>query len=135
MLHRAENVTFIYNSDSNGLRTGEMSRFLTQMKYEQIIKPAVLNISFDIRTPLSIGSEVIKNENHIKRLHSLYIDPDSKAILSPTAINTWLNCRMRFYYRYVNRLKEPEIMSAEIDHAVFGQILHMIMKRIYEGLY
>ena len=134
LLHRAENITFIYNSDSNGLRTGEISRFLTQMKYEQIIKPAVLNISFDIRTPVSIGSEVIKNENHIKRLHSLYIDPESKALLSPTAINTWLNCRMRFYYRYVNRLKEPEIMSAEIDHAVFGQILHMIMKRIYEGL-
>ena len=133
LLHRAENVTFIYNSDSNGLRTGEISRFLIQMKYEQIIKPAVLNISFDIRTPLSIGSEVIKNEDHIKRLHSLYIDPEGKAILSPTAINTWLNCRMRFYYRYVNRLKEPEIMSAEIDHAVFGQMLHMIMKRIYEG--
>ena len=55
LLHRAENVTFVYNSDSTGLRTGEMSRFLTQMKYEQIIKPSVLNLSFDIRTPASIG--------------------------------------------------------------------------------
>jgi hypothetical protein len=133
LLHRAENVTFIYNSDSNGLRTGEISRFLIQMKYEQMIKPAVLNISFDIRTPLSIGSEVIKKEDHIRRLQSLYIDPESKAVFSPTAINTWLNCRMRFYYRYINRLKEPEAVSSEIDHAVFGQILHMIMKRIYEG--
>jgi CRISPR/Cas system-associated exonuclease Cas4 (RecB family) len=131
LLHRAENVTYIYNSDSTGLRTGEMSRFLTQMKYEQIIKPSVLNLSFDIRTPASIGTEVEKSELHLKRLHSLYVDTDSKSILSPTAINTWLNCRMRFYYRYVNGLKEPEIISPEIDYAVFGQILHRIMKTIY----
>jgi hypothetical protein len=131
LLHRAENVTFIYNSDSTGLRTGEMSRFLTQMKYEQIIKPSILNLSFDIRTPASIGTEVEKSQLHLKRLQSLYVDEDSKAVLSPTAINTWLSCRMRFYYRYVNGLKEPEVITPEIDHAVFGQILHRIMKSIY----
>lgn len=131
LLHRAENVTFIYNSDSTGLRTGEISRFITQMKYEQIIKPSFLNLSFDIKTPASIGSEVEKSEVHLKRLHSLYIDNDSPSVLSPTAINTWLNCRMRFYYRYVNGLKEPEVISPEIDYAVFGQILHKIMKSIY----
>ncbi len=131
LLHRAENVTFIYNSDSTGLRTGEMSRFLTQLKYEQIIKPSVLNLNFDIRTSASIGTEVEKSQLHFKRLQSLYIDDRSKAVLSPTAINTWLYCRMRFYYRYVNGLKEPEVISPEIDHAIFGQILHRIMKRIY----
>jgi CRISPR/Cas system-associated exonuclease Cas4 (RecB family) len=131
LLHRAENVTFIYNSDSTGLRTGEMSRFLTQLKYEQIIEPSILNLSFDIRTPASIRDKVEKSKLHIERLKSIYVDDRSKAILSPTAINTWLNCRMRFYYRYVNGLKEPEVISPEIDHAIFGQILHRIMKRIY----
>jgi hypothetical protein len=133
LLHRAENVTFIYNSDSTGLRTGEMSRFLTQMKYEQILAPSVLSISFDIRTQPSIVTEIAKSELHLKRLHSLYDFKDEKAVISPTAINTWLNCRMRFYYRYVNGLKEPEIISAQIDHALFGQILHRIMKTIYNG--
>lgn len=131
LLHRAENVTFVYNSDSTGLRTGEMSRFLIQMKYEQILKPATLNLGFDIRTPVSVRSEIEKHGIHIDRLRSLYTDVESKAVLTPTAINTWLNCRMRFYYRYVNRLKEPEVISPEIDHAVFGQVLHRIMKDIY----
>jgi hypothetical protein len=131
LLHRAENVTFVYNSDSTGLRTGEMSRFLTQMKYEQIIKPSVLSLSFDITTPASIETEFEKNEFHLKRLNSLYIVNNAKAILSPTAINTWISCRMRFFYRYVNGLKEPEVMLTEIDHALFGQILHTIMKSIY----
>lgn len=131
LLHRAQNVTFIFNSNSSGLRTGEKSRFLTQMKYEQIIKPSVLNLSFDIRTPLSIGTEIERTGLHLEKLNSRYIGEDSKTLLSPTAINTWLNCRMRFYFRYVNGLKEPEVISPEIDHAVFGQILHRIMKGIY----
>jgi CRISPR/Cas system-associated exonuclease Cas4 (RecB family) len=82
-------------------------------------------------TPVSIGSQIEKDGQHISRLYSLYLENESKAVLSPSSINTWLNCRMKFYYRYVNRLKEPEVISPEIDHAVFGQILHRIMKSIY----
>jgi predicted DNA-binding antitoxin AbrB/MazE fold protein len=52
--------------------------------------------------------------------------------LSPSAINTWLNCRMKFFYRYINRLKEPENISADIDPAMLGNILHEIMKNIYQ---
>ncbi len=131
LLHRAENVTFIYNSDSTGMRTGEMSRFLTQMKYEKIIRPSFLNLTFDIRTPPAIAPIVQKNGSHLKRLLSMYSDDSGKALLSPTAINTWLACRMRFYYRYVSGLKEPEVLSEEIDHAVFGQIFHRIMSTVY----
>jgi len=131
LLHRAENITFIFNSDSTGLRTGEISRFLTQMKYELADKPVVLNLRFDIKTPAAIGSEVVKNEHHLNNLFSLYAWPGGRSLLSPTAINTWLNCRMRFYYRYVGGLKEPAAITSDIDHALFGQILHRIMKRIY----
>lgn len=133
LLHRAENVTFVYNSDSTGLRTGEMSRFLIQMKYEQDLKPANLSLSFDIRTPASIRTVLEKSETHMKRLASMYSGGNNGVILSPTAINTWLNCRMRFYYRYVNRLKEPEIIREEPDHAVFGEVLHNAMKQVYTG--
>jgi CRISPR/Cas system-associated exonuclease Cas4 (RecB family) len=132
LLHRTENVTFIYNSDSDGLNTGEMSRFLIQMKYEHILNPDIQTPDFDIRTPVSIGPEIRRTTELNNRLFSLYLNEGSKFTLSPTAINTWLNCRMRFYYRYVSRIKEPEIISPEIDHAVFGQILHGVMKNIYE---
>jgi len=133
LLHRAENVTFVYNSDSTGLRTGEMSRFLIQMKYEQSLKPELMSLSFDIRTAASIAPRLEKSDSHLRRLYSMYADNGDGIILSPTAINTWLGCRMRFYYRYVNRLKEPEILKEEIDHAVFGEVLHNIMNSVYAG--
>jgi ATP-dependent helicase/DNAse subunit B len=125
-------LALIYNSNSEGLRSGEMSRFITQMKYEQIIKPDILNLNFDIRTPVPIDDTVIRTDRHSSRLHSLYLEEGPNSVLSPTAINTWLNCRMRFYFRYVNGLREPEKSAGQVDHALFGRILHRLMKNVYE---
>jgi CRISPR/Cas system-associated exonuclease Cas4 (RecB family) len=113
------------------MRTGEMSRFLTQLKYARLISPDTVILNFDIRTSSPVNSEIEKTEMHRERLLKLYSGEQARSMLSPTAINTWLNCRMRFYYRYVSGLKEPDQISPEIDHAVFGQVLHSIMKEIY----
>ena len=133
LLQRAENVTFIYNSNSEGLRTGEMSRFLLQMKYDYFLKPDFMNLRFEIKTPNQIAPVIERNDDHNLQLQSLFFNNDKPSVLSPTAINTWLNCRMRFYYRYVNRLKEPDKISADIDPAMFGTLLHNAMKIIYSG--
>ena len=131
LLHRAENVTFVYNSDSSGMRTGEMSRFLTQMKFARLISHDTLSLNFDIRTSSSENTVVEKTGVHRERLLRLYSGDRAVSMLSPTAINTWLGCRMRYYYRYVCGLKEADVVSPEIDHAIFGQILHSVMKDIY----
>lgn len=131
LLHRAKKVTLVYNSDSEGIRTGEMSRFILQMKYERIIKPDILNLDYNIKSPAGIGNIVVRTESHSERLFQIYEFNGGRSALSPTAINTWLYCRMMFFYRYVNGLKEPETMPGEIDHSMFGQIVHRIMRNVY----
>jgi hypothetical protein len=133
LLHRAENVTFIFNSNSEGLRSGEISRFLQQMKYDPALKPEFMNLSFEISNPSAIGTVIKRTAEHNGRLHARFSTEDDKNRLSPSAINTWLNCRMKFYYRYVNDLKEPEKISGEIDPAMLGTLLHEVMKDIYSG--
>ena len=64
-------------------------------------------------------------------LNSRFLDKNNIRMLSPSAINTWLNCRMKFYYRYVNGLKEPEAVTKDIDPAMLGEILHDVMKKLY----
>jgi len=132
LLQRAENVTLVYNSNSEGLRSGEMSRFLLQMKYDEILKPDFQNLNFEIKTHLAPGESLDRTQEHSIRLASLFLNADNGRTLSPSAINTWLNCRMKFFYRYVNGLKEPEIISSDIDPAMMGNILHEIMKNLYE---
>jgi hypothetical protein len=132
LLQRAENVTFIYNSNSEGLRSGEMSRFLIQMKYDNVLKPDFLDLTFEIKTNLATKESIERNEEHSKQLFSLFLDNNNGRSFSPSAINTWLSCRMKFYYRYICRLKEPEIITTDIDPAMLGNILHEIMKNLYQ---
>jgi len=131
LLQRAENVIFTYNSNSEGLRSGEMSRFILQMKYEAVLKPDFMDSSFEIKIPGAPGEIINRREEHSKQLASLFLNKDSIRTLSPSAINTWLNCRMKFFFRYVNRLKEPINIFKDIDPAMLGNILHEIMKNIY----
>jgi len=129
LLHRAEHVTFLYNSNSDGLKTGEMSRFLNQMKYDEKLKPEFQNLSFEIRSHGAPAGSVARTEIHRQRLIGRFTEKGR--VLSPSAINTWLGCSMRFYYRYVNDLKEPEVVSGDIDPAMLGEILHGIMQTLY----
>jgi len=133
LLQRAENVTFIYNSNSEGLRSGEMSRFLTQMKYEKGMNPDFMDLTFEIKSHASISDRIDRSEEHALQLHSMFLDSNVGRLLSPSAINTWLSCRMKFYYRYVNRLKEPDKIAADIDPAMLGNILHEIIKNLYNN--
>ncbi|HUX55731.1 MAG TPA: PD-(D/E)XK nuclease family protein [Bacteroidales bacterium] len=134
LLQRAENVTFTYNSNSDGLRSGEMSRFLIQMKYEPVMKPEFIDLNFEIKSHGSIREIIERSEDHMFQLNSQFLEKGKGRILSPSAINTWLNCRMKFYYRYINRLKEPEKVTTDIDPAMFGNILHEIMRCLYHDL-
>ncbi len=131
LMQRAENVTFTYNSNSEGLRSGEMSRFLIQMKYDEKMKPEFKDLSFEIRTRVPVSESIERTDDHVLRLSEQFLDKSGGRILSPSAINTWLSCRMKFYYRYVNHLKEPLKMSSEIDPAMMGNILHDIMSNLY----
>jgi hypothetical protein len=131
LLQRAENVTFTYNSNSDGLRSGEMSRFLTQMKYNESLKPDFFDLNFEIKSHSTLGNVIERNDKHVNELGNRYLEGEKTAILSPSAINTWLSCRMKFFYQYVNNLKEPDIPASEIDPAMVGNFLHEVMKRIY----
>lgn len=129
LLQRAENVTFVYNSNSEGLKTGEMSRFLLQLKFLTDTPPEFFTLGYEIHAGKGVGEVLHKNDSHLEKLERLFFEPDGK-ILSPSAVNTWLGCRMKFYYKYLCGLKEPEKIATEIDHALFGGMLHKIMEKI-----
>ena len=133
LLHRAENVTFVYNSNPEGLRSGEMSRFLQQIKYSEKQNPEYINLGFNIRNHPAVSDMIERTDEHQEKLLSLFVSGKKAKYLSPSAINTWLNCRMKFYYRYICGLKEPEVITEEIDPAMLGSVLHGAMKNIYIG--
>jgi hypothetical protein len=101
------------------------------MKYDEKAKPDFLDLRFEIKTLGSIPEVLERTEEHTIRLISRFTG--TGRLLSPSAINMWLGCRMKFFYRYVNNLKEPETVTADIDPAALGNILHESMRSLYIG--
>lgn len=132
LLHRARNVTFIYNSGSEGLRSGEISRFILQMKYGSVVaQPDHLSLNLEIKNPASPGEFLERTETMNLKLMSRFSGNAGAKIISPSAINVWLGCRMKFWYRYVNDIREPVKQKGEIDPATLGSIFHDVAKRLY----
>lgn len=129
LIQRAKNVTLAYDSRTEGLSTGEMSRYLHQLKIESKIRVEEKTLSFDI-APLQAKDVVIEKTPEIMEKLMLYTLPRERAF-SPSAIDTYLSCSLRFYYRYIAGMQEPEEVSEEIDAPMFGKIYHKVMEEIY----
>ena len=135
LIQRAENITLLYNTSSDGLNRGEESRFMLQLLVEgpHEITREYLEAGQSPQNTLEIQIE--KTPEILRRLYRAYdIAQPESVILSPSALNTYLDCRLRFYYRYVAGLKTPDEVSAEIDSALFGTIFHLSAQLAYTDL-
>lgn len=135
LIQRAENVTLLYNTASEGLNRGEMSRFMLQFLVESphTISREYLEAGQSPQSGREIRVE--KTPEIITRMYERYdVNRHPKSLFSPSALNTYLDCRLKFYYRYVAGLKAPDEVSAEIDSALFGTIFHRAAELVYKDL-
>lgn len=135
LLQRAERITLMYNTSSDGLNRGEWSRFMLQFLIEW---PHPITRQFLEAGQSPQGTSPItveKTPDVMRRMQSLFdVRANPKAKFSPSALNYYLDCPLKFYYRYVAGLSVPDEVSAEIDSATFGSIFHYAAEHIYKDL-
>ena len=135
LLQRAERITLLYNISSDGLNRGEWSRFMLQFLIEW---PHPITRQFLEAGQSPQGTSPItveKTPDVMRRMQSLFdVRANPKAKFSPSALNYYLDCPLKFYYRYVAGLSAPDEVSAEIDSATFGSIFHYAAEHIYKDL-
>lgn len=135
LIQRAEDITLLYNTASEGLNRGEMSRFMLQFLTEapQQISREYLEAGQSPQGSRKIT--VAKTSDIIRKIYATYdINSHPKAFFSPSGLNAYLDCQLKFYYRYVAGLKTPDEVSAEIDSALFGTIFHLSAQLAYQSL-
>lgn len=135
VLQRAENISLFYNSETDVLGQGEMSRYLQQLIYESGLKVERAVMHQPVQ-PLTIQPIVIQKDQAIlDRLAQLGEEGSYKHKgISPSALNAYIECRLRFYFRYVARIKEPREVEEDLDARVLGDFLHKVMERFYKRL-
>lgn len=136
LIQRAEHLTFVFNENSSGNVRHEMSRFLRQLQAETDIPIRTLRLEAE-QDVVSIGLDEVQKTNEIlSALHQKYdlnANPEARP-LSPSSINRYLDCPMKFYLASICNLKEEADPEEGIDARVMGNIFHNAAERIYKEI-
>jgi hypothetical protein len=132
VLQRAENISLFYNSETDVLGQGEMSRYLQQILFESgiTVEKKVLHNSIQ---PQGINPIALKKDKQIiEQLIKLNEGNSYFKGISPSALNTYIECRLKFYLRHVAKIREADEVEEELDARVLGNFLHDVMEKFYK---
>ena len=133
LLQRASDVTIVYNNATNDGQTGEMSRFMLQLMVESGHPITFRSLKSGQTINLRMPHTLEKTEAVMQILRQRF--SSEQGGISPTAISNYLRCPLRFFYRYVCNLIEPDDNEEDlIDNRIFGNIFHLAAQTIYERL-
>lgn len=134
VLQRAENISLFYNSETDVLGQGEMSRYLQQILFESGI-PVEKKVLHNAIQPQGINPIVLpKDKQIIEQLIKLNEGNAYFKGISPSALNTYIECRLKFYLRHVAKIREADEVEEELDARVLGNFLHDVMENFYKGI-
>ena len=128
---RAERVYLLYDSRTEGLQSGEESRFIKQLKYLYGVKlkewVATYELSGMARDTIQ---PVTKDTATMNKLEDRFFR-QGKAF-SASSLNLYLKCPLAFYYQYVEGIRMQDDVTEEMDDNLFGTIYHAVMQKLYE---
>ena len=127
LLQRADDITIAYNNSTDNGHTGEMSRFMLQLLVESGQKINHYSLTAKNQPTPLMPKPIQKDEATLSKLEEM-------SRLSPSAINTYIRCKLAFYYQYIAHIKEPDSDPETIDNRLFGNIFHRAAYLIYKDI-
>ena len=123
MIQRAEHVWLLYDSRTEGLKTGEESRYIKQLEYHFHLPLERLSAQAPMRS-LAAASSLPKTEADIRAIR--------EGALSASTLQSYLYCPARFYYQFVKQLKTTDEVAESLDASMLGRVFHQVMQILYK---
>lgn len=136
---RAKRVYLIYDSRSEGVNAKEKSRFIRQLS---LLYKDKLNLKLDEKLvtykidSTKNGSISINKDESLQKLIFQKLFSETSKPLSASSLNTFLDCKLKFYFKYILGINEESEVEESVSAALFGNIFHYVVDRIfktYEG--
>lgn len=132
LLQRAKSIHLCYNSSSSGLTTGEPSRYITQMLYEQLeahkINQVVLTTPQLSNAPAQ-PIQIEKTPEVMDRLRAI-----CESGWSPSALTSYLYNPLGFYSDKILGVKESDRLEEEVAANTMGIAVHAVLENLYKPL-
>lgn len=129
LLQRADNVNLLYNTESDGLDSGERSRFIAQLEYESNHKIenkiAVPEFTAQLHHPL----EIMKTPAVMEALER-WIDKG----ISASSLSSYLRNPIDFYQQQILGVRDFEDAEETVGARILGNIVHDSLEELYTPL-
>lgn len=122
MISRAENVWMLVDSRTEGLKSGEESRYIKQLEYHFNVPLKRYVVRYDNMKTAQIPP-IQKTEEDVKKIKA--------TTLSATTLQNYLACPAKFYYNTVKELSLEDEVAESLDYGMFGTVFHDVMRALY----
>jgi CRISPR/Cas system-associated exonuclease Cas4 (RecB family) len=135
MISRAKNIYMLYDTRTEGMQTGEVSRYFYQLKYlyNSLFDISEKVVTYDVSAPSITPVSVEKTPEVMKLLNQFRAGGDKS--LSASHINNYIDCPLKFYFTALENLSEESDVQESVEADVFGTIFHRLMEVIYKRFY
>lgn len=133
MISRAKKVHLLFDSRTSGLKSGDHSRYISQLKH---LYPKsnidIKSLNFEIKQRSSHPLNIDKTGAVAETLNKfLTTDSKSKKYLSASSLKNYLICPLLFYFRNIENIDSDIEPSEFMDAITIGNIFHKIMQDLY----
>ncbi|MCP9768181.1 PD-(D/E)XK nuclease family protein [Lacihabitans sp. LS3-19] len=134
LMQRAEKINFIYLiSASENLGNKEKSRFIRQIEEELAPLNANIKVNYPsiefLNTDIEIHEKEIiitKDEKIIALVDTFFENKN----LSASSINDFFQCSLKFYWKYLEKIRNDDEVKQHIGTDVFGTIVHKVLENL-----
>ena len=133
LFQNANSIQTHYSTRDGGVGASEKSRFLIQLDFE---KELYQNLEFkqsSISYKMNSGSSDVDGFKSSKSVVIQLVEhysQDGKSF-SPSAIGTYLECELKFYYRYIQKIYEKDEIKEEFESVDIGNIIHNALELMF----
>ncbi len=131
MISRASRVFLLYDTRTQGVGGGQMSRYLNQLIH--LYRPSELSnriIGYKVGSRREMRIQVKKTPEIVNELKR-YLSMANPRYLSASAINLYINCPLSFYLTHIAGYKREDEFHDYMDESTYGTIIHGVLEDIY----
>ncbi|MCA5004363.1 PD-(D/E)XK nuclease family protein [Sphingobacterium bovistauri] len=132
-LQYSNSIHLFYNSIVDESSSGEESRFIRQLEFESKFNFIKKQQQQPILFPPQEEELIIPKSGDVwNYMRAKYIE--GKAKISATALTTYLQSPLQFFFKHVAEIKEPPRISQEFEMNLLGTVIHNVMETILKPL-
>jgi len=132
LIHRAKRIFFLYDSRTEGMQTGEVSRFMHQLHYHYGVQVQEKTVSFDIGFGSPQAIQIEKTPAVMEKLLRFTSSEEFSPSLSASSINTYIDCPLQFYLTQVEAVEQTDEVLETVEASMFGTLFHAVMENLYK---